>query len=421
MTVTEILALITQYHQASTRRLHLIPSENPMSLAARLPYLTDVIHRYCFTAEGENWAWPGKYELSAIESAAKEDLRLLFGAKHVNIKPISGINCMAIVLSALAERGGTVFNIGEADGGHGSTRFIAKRLGLNIVDLPYERSSFTIDTDRLARIAEEALGPKLVYLDQFMCLFPHNLVAIRAAVGPETVIHYDGSHVMGLIAGGQFQKPLAEGADSLAGSTHKSFPGPHKGVILTNSDQISTKINEHASHWVSHHHPADVAALAITLASFHGDAASYAAQTVGNARRLGHALAGVGFTVCAAERGFTRSHQLWIDIAPIMDPLEANQRLMAAGIVANAIDIPYLASKTGLRLGVQEVTRLGMGSDDMMAIASIMERLLIKREEASAVSADVQSLCARHFSHDQEVTEAAIRLICQSVTARESH
>ena len=35
---------------------------------------------------------------------------------------------------------------------------------------------------------------------------------------------YDAAHVLGLIAGGQFQQPIAEGADLMMGSTHKSFP-----------------------------------------------------------------------------------------------------------------------------------------------------------------------------------------------------
>ncbi|ETA00771.1 glycine/serine hydroxymethyltransferase [Frankia sp. CcI6] len=419
MNVAEVLSLVTRYHQASARRLHLVPSENAMSLAARLPFLTDVIHRYCFTADGENWAWPGNNDLAAIEQAAAEGLRELFGADYVNLKPISGINSMAVAVSALADHGGTVFSIGEADGGHGSTRFLAQRLGLAAVALPYDRRRYEVDTDQLATLAAATPGPKLVYLDQFMCLFPHDLPALRAAVGPETLIHYDGSHVMGLIAGGQFQDPLAEGADCLGGSTHKSFPGPHKGVILTNSDDLAKKIDEHASHWVSHHHVADVAALAVTVADLRESGGEYAARTVRNARHLGGALADRGFAVCAAERGFTRSHQLWIDIAPLMDPFQASQALLAAGIVVNAIDVPYLTPGTGLRLGVQEVTRLGMDTDAMYELAHLFARLLIKRDEPSLVAAGVDDLRRRHTRAHDEAFDPMMRDLVLSILARE--
>lgn len=386
-----------------------------MSLTARLPFLTDIVHRYCFTSEKENWSWPGNQDLAAIERAAADGLCQLFGADFINLKPISGINCMAVSVSALTERGGTVFSISTTDGGHGSTSFLAERLGLTHIALPYHRRSYSIDVDQLAKLVDNVPGSKFVYLDQFMCLFPHDLPALRAAVGPETIIHYDGSHVMGLIAGGQFQNPLAEGADSLGGSTHKSFSGPHKGIVLTNLESISKKIDEHASYWVSHHHPADVAALAITVAELQLSGADYAMRTVCNAQHLGKELFNRGFDVCAAERGFTRSHQLWIDISPLVDPTEASEILLAAGIVINAIEVPYLATRIGLRLGVQEVTRLGMNSDAMDELARLFERLLIRREDPEVVAVSVQSLLEKYRpAEDDKLIETVLHLVTRA-------
>ncbi len=64
-------------------------------------------------------------------------------------------------------------------------------------------------------------------------LFPHPVEEAREVcdeVGASIV--YDAAHVLGLIAGGQFQDPLSEGADVVTGSTHKTFPGPQGGIIL---------------------------------------------------------------------------------------------------------------------------------------------------------------------------------------------
>jgi glycine hydroxymethyltransferase len=41
---------------------------------------------------------------------------------------------------------------------------------------------------------------------------------------------------MGLIAGGEFQDPLREGAHALFGSTHKTFFGLQGGIILADKD-----------------------------------------------------------------------------------------------------------------------------------------------------------------------------------------
>ena len=47
----------------------------------------------------------------------------------------------------------------------------------------------------------------------------------------KTSINYDGAHVAGLIAGGEFQDPLQEGVDSMTMSSHKTLWGPQGGII----------------------------------------------------------------------------------------------------------------------------------------------------------------------------------------------
>jgi len=393
-----IIDVVCRYHRDSTRRLHLVPSENTLSAAARLPFVSDLFSRYSFPAEGVNSAWPGNEDIALLERAAQGGLRSLLGAKHVNLKPVSGINAMTVAVSSLSQPGGTVLSLNEADGGHGSTRFITRQLGRHHRCLPYDCERYCIDTNALRDLvaADSMAGPIFVYLDQFMCLFPHDLAAIRSAVGQHAIICYDGSHVLGLIAGGQFQNPLAEGADVVVASTHKSFPGPHKGILATNSMDLSRRINEHAGHWVSHHHPAEVASLAICVAEMCATARVYAAQTVANAQTFARALSNRGLAVCGAHLGFTQSHQVWADVARTIDPAEASGLLLKAGIVVNAIPIPYLTSGTGLRFGVQEVTRRGMRAAEMEEIASVICGLLIEQGDFSNASRRIALLLDRH-------------------------
>jgi glycine hydroxymethyltransferase len=412
----ELLDLIQRFHTASVRRLHLIPSENPLSSSARLPYVADLAARYSFPADGPNWGWPGNDDLALVEQAAVDGLRALLGAAHVNVKPVSGLSAMTVALSALSQRGGTVLSISEADGGHGSTRFVAEQLGRHYRSLPVDRDRYAIDTSALAAImdGEQLPRPVLVYLDQFMCLFPHDLGAIRAAVGADTLICYDASHVLGLIAGGQFQDPLREGADVLTASTHKSLPGPHKGVLATNRPDLAQLLDDHAGHWVSHHHPADVAALAIVVADMLETAPAYAERTIGNAQALAEALAETGFAVCARPFGFTRSHQLWIDIDACMPAAEASRRLLAAGIVVNAIDVPYLDTGVGLRLGVQEAAARGMGAAAMQVIAELMHAVLFERAEPRLIAPAITELLDTYPNPGDELLTEFAALAWQS-------
>jgi glycine hydroxymethyltransferase len=404
---------VAAHHETSRQRLHLVPSENRLSLAARVPHLMNAAIRYAFPGPeggGENWAWPGRQDLIDIERAAAVALGGQVGARHVNLKPVSGVSALTVALSALARPGDAVFNLAERDGGHGSTRFIGTRLGLPMKDLPVDPATCTLDLDALAQRLHGGLRPELVYLDAFMCLFPMDLAGLRDVVGPETVIHYDASHTLGLIAGGAWQNPLAEGADSLGGSTHKTYPGPHKGLLATNDADLAARLNEHASHFVSHHHPADVVALAVAAAEMDARGATYARTTVANARRLGAALAGRGFTVCGEKGGFTHCHQLWIDIAPLMDAEEASRRLVEAGIVVNAIPLPHVAAPAGLRLGVQEVSWAGMGDAEMDELADIFTAVLRDGQDSAVVAARTQALVEAHqaSADDEHVLRVAL-------------
>src|SRR5438445_10385326 len=89
-----------------------------------------------------------------------------------------------------------------------------------------------IDVDKARGLIEDE-KPSLVVFGQSFFLFPHpvkELAEACNAAGSRVV--YDGSHVLGLIAGGEFQRPLQEGAELLLGSTHKSLFGLEVGVIV---------------------------------------------------------------------------------------------------------------------------------------------------------------------------------------------
>lgn len=415
MTTADLLELLLAHHRESTSRINLVPSENGMSLAARVPYLTDALHRYSFgTSADEEDAWPGRRKLAAIEEALIADLKALFGAQFVNVRPISGINCMSVVLSAFAADGRAVFSIAELDGGHGSTRFIGGQFGLKMRELPYDPTTASIDLDALDAILPPSRSSLALYLDQFMCLFPHDVAGLRQVVGDEALIHYDGSHVMGLIAGGQFQDPLREGANSLGGSTHKSFPGPQKGVVLTNDPSLEVVFAQHASNFISHHHVADVTALAITTREMLDNGRDYAARVVANAGRFAQALVDRGLAVCYPELGYTRSHQVWVDIAPLMSARQASRLLLEVGVVVNAIPIPYLAADAGLRLGVQEVTHLGFDDVGVDAIADVFERVLVRRVDPARVRPLVADLLAAHGgarNAERNALDAVVRVV----------
>ena len=105
-----------------------------------------------------------------------------------------------------------------------------------MVTYPWDVERMEPDIDAAAKMIRDE-KPQMCLFGQSVFLFPtplEELSEVAHEVGAKVM--YDGAHVLGLIAGGQFQDPLREGADMMTGSSHKTFPGPQHGIILGGED-----------------------------------------------------------------------------------------------------------------------------------------------------------------------------------------
>jgi glycine hydroxymethyltransferase len=240
--------------------------------------------------------------------------------------------------------------------------------------------------------------PAVVVLGRSLFLFPEPVREIREVcdeVG--TIVVYDGAHVLGLIAGGTFQDPLREGAHVLNGSTHKTFFGPQRGVVLAlGGDEALTKSLDKGVFpgSSSNHHLFSLPALYVSTLEMAEFGRAYARAILANAQALARALFLRGFAVAAADQGFTKSHQVAVDVAAQGGGKAVSKRLADQDIICNMNMLPGEAAKNaldprGIRLGVQEMTRNGMGPEEMDAIAGLFEAALLKgqdvREEVHAL------------------------------------
>ncbi len=138
-----------------------------------------------------------------------------------------------------------------------------------------------------------------------------------------------------------------------------------------------------------HHRYAATAVTAIEMMKF---GKAYAEQVVSNARALAEELHALGFKVVAENKGFTRTHQVLIDVSSVGGGTKSAVLLEEANIIVNKNALPWdrgFRDPSGLRLGVQEMTRFGMGKDEMRTIAEFMARVLIRREDPGSVRKEV--------------------------------
>jgi glycine hydroxymethyltransferase len=234
--------------------------------------------------------------------------------------------------------------------------------------------------------------PKLVALGLSMALFPFPLREMKAIVAEwGGRLFFDGAHQLGLVAGGQYQDPLREGADVLTGSAGKTFSGPQSGIMIWNDPALAEPLT-HAVFpvWAATHQVNRVAALGYAAAELLAFGKTYMAEIVANAQALARALQERGIPCLCAHKGFTRSHQAITDVRRWGGGYAAANRLQEVNIIVNKNLIPGDRPEdwdkpSGIRIGTIEVTRLGMGAAEMATIADFMHDMLVKGADAEAV------------------------------------
>ncbi|MFD5616474.1 hypothetical protein [Kitasatospora sp. NPDC127060] len=403
------IAALARQQQHAAATLNLIPSENSASPLARWALAGDAGGRYFFNTSGDpdGWAFPAARDASEAETGLTVPLlRLLTGARHVNVRPLSGLHAMTLVLSAWGGKPGTpVLTVHPDQGGHYATASLARRLALSPV-LTTGPDPHTLDAELLHHQVA-AHRPQLVYLDQSHVLFPADVAAVAEAVkaaDEHAVLYADVSHTLGLVLGGALPNPLAAGAHAFGGSTHKTFPGPQKGMVATGRDDLADTLHQAQYDMVSNHHLAPTCALGLACADFlAADPAAYATDTIAAAQALGQALHKNQLVPEAADRGYTATHQLWLNTAPAgVDGREAHRRLTAAGIHTNVLtDLPGLAGTPALRLGTAEVVGAGLTVQDMDQVAELIADAIHDHRPTAAIAADVANLRAARTSRWQ--------------------
>ena len=379
--------------------LPMIASENILSPLVARAVSSDLHGRYAEGLPGKRY-YQGCDDFDTIESLGIDSAKRVFNSKFVNIQSISGTVSNIAALKALSKPGQSITAVSTADGGHishANMGAVGVR-GLDLHTYPWDVERMEPDIDAAAKLIRE-IKPSVALFGQSVFLFPTPLEELSdAAHEVGASVMYDAAHVLGLVAGGVFQDPLREGADVMTGSSHKTFPGPQGGFLI--SDSEDPKMHRRLNNAVfpgtcSSYHLHHVAGKAVALAEFEAFGKDYARDIVRNARALAESLAERGFDVLAEERGYTASHQVLTrhgdkDSGAGRD---AAQMLEKAGIITNMNMLPgdtKALSPSGLRLGVPELTRVGMGADQMDQVARFFQRALIDGHDLNSVKADVE-------------------------------
>lgn len=403
----EVFEKLERHHKWFNESIPLIASENIPSPAVREALVSDFGNRY---AEG----WPGERVyagctyIDEVEIICMQLARKLYGAEFVDVRPPSGVLANLAVYSAFTQPKDIMIAPSIPAGGHishgkrehaGTAGLVH---GLDVEFYPFDATRMNIDVDRtkqkVQQMVQDGKTPKMAMFGGSLFLFPHPVKELADFLkGYDIHINYDAAHVAGLVAGGVFQDPLQEGVDTMTMSTHKTLFGPQGGLVLGSNryeDDIKKAVFPGTT---SSHHIHHMAAKAIAFAEMLKFGASYAKQVVANAKALAESLSDGGFKVLGENNNFTESHQVAVNVLDYSDGGTVEADLEKANIIVNRQLIPgdIKAGRNyfhpgGIRLGVAEITRLGMRESEMRDVASLIKQVIIEKKDVGVIKNNVK-------------------------------
>ncbi len=387
-------ALIAENREIHEREcFNLNPATNVMNPAAEAALASGMGTRPSLGYPGDKYEM-GLEAIEQVEVIAAELAGETFAARYAEIRVPSGAIANLYGFMALTRPGDAIIAPPGEIGGHVTHHAdgCAGLYGLTSHAAPVKPDGYTVDVDALAKLARE-VKPGLITLGGSLNLYEHPVAEVKAIaeeVGAKLM--FDAAHQCGIIAGGQWKNPLAEGADLMTMSTYKSLGGPPSGLIVTNDAEIAQKLDAIAfPGMTANFDAAKSAALAITLLDWRDFGAAYAAKMIEVSRALADALAAEGLPVFRTAEGFTASHQFALEASGFGGGQAASKTLRKAGFLACGIGLPIApvaGDMNGLRIGTPELVRWGVTEADAPRMAKLIAQALRANDPAS-LAADV--------------------------------
>ncbi len=450
---------------------NLIPSENTPSLFVKLCEISDPSGRYAehktaLKKEIESLAGTGALKgdqvyyyqgadfIYQIEQRLKSEFASFIGGSDVETRPLSGQMANEVVFKGLVKflsskpegfpdlsltgRLKCVMNNNLNFGGHLSAQPYGALFNFaeeNIVNFPTDKKNpYKTDVEKMLALVDKN-RPALIVFGKSMFLHPEPVGQIRAFLraNPDyrPLVMYDGAHVMGIL-GALFQDPLAEGAEIVTGSTHKTFFGPQRGIIAAKIPDGSplrklwTEIVARVfpGSTSNHHLGTQLAMLAATI-EMNAFKDAYQKQVLSNARAFANECAAQGIPVEGGEdEGYTHTHQVIIRVKAFGDAKEVASRLESSNFITNYQALPddeTFYHPSGIRMGVQEMTRFGMKETDFGSLARFIADIVLRKKNMANEVAEFRSrFCTMGYCLSYEQTmQIAPRLLESIFTTRD--
>jgi glycine hydroxymethyltransferase len=403
-----VFAGLTQEMEREQFQIELIASENIVSRAVLEAQGSVFTNKYAEGYPGKRY-YQGCGPSDIVETLAIERAKKLFNCNFANVQPHSGAQANGAVMLAMTKPGDTILGMSLDAGGHLTHGAKAAMSGkwFNAIQYGVRPDDHLIDFDQVEALAKEhrptliiaggSAYPRIIDFAKFR--------AIADEVGATFLV--DMAHFSGLVAGGEHPSPFPH-AHIVTTTTHKTLRGPRGGMILTNDEALSKKLNSAVFPGLQGGPLMHViAAKAVAYGeALQPDFKLYTKAVIANAKALAATLNERGANLVS---GGTDTHLALVDLTPLgITGRDADEALERAAITCNKNGIPFdplpPVKTSGIRVGSPAGTTRGFGIAEFQEIghmiADVLEGLRSKGEHGDpVVEADVKqrvrALCER--------------------------
>ncbi len=390
MAKKDIFELIECEVKRQNNNVELIASENFVSVDVMKAQGSALTNKYAEGYPGKRY-YGGCEFVDEVEKIACEKLKQLFNVKFVNVQPHSGSAANMAVYKSLLKVGDKVLGMNLNAGGHLTHGHSVNFSGLeyNIISYGVDKDTECIDYDEVERIARLE-KPKMIIAGASAysrIIDFKRFREIADKVGAYLMV--DMAHIAGLIVAGLHPNPCKY-AHVVTSTTHKTLRGPRGGIILTNNEEISKKIDKMIFPGIQGGPLMHViAAKAICFAeALDPSFIVYQKQVINNAKALSERLKLRGLRIVT---GGTDNHLLLVDVTSLgINGKEAEKILEGVNITCNKNSIPFDTESpyktSGIRLGTPAMTTRGFKETEFEFIADCIVDALENRNNVEVLS-----------------------------------
>lgn len=392
----EISAAINSEISRQKEQIELIASENIVSRAVLEAQGSALTNKYAEGYPGRRY-YGGCEHVDVTEKIARNRAKELFNCKFANVQPHSGSQANQGAFMALIKPGDTILGMSLASGGHLTHGAAPNQSGkwFNAVQYGVRKQDGHLDYDEVEALAKEH-KPQLIVAGGSAYSREIDFKLFRE-IADEVGAYFmvDMAHFAGLVAAGLHANPL-DYADIVTTTTHKTLRGPRGGMILTNSGEISKKVNSAIFPGIQGGPLCHViAAKAVAFGeALTPEFKAYIQRVKDNAHALATSLVEGGMDIVS---GGTDTHLALVDLRPKgVTGKDAEAALERANITCNKNAVPYdpepPAITSGLRVGSPAATTRGFGVDEFRQVGDWITQIvdaLASGEDTSVVEKKV--------------------------------